>query len=181
MQAEPGKLLHVDKRKHADLIKLIHVAKRKLGLDDDTYRAALAGVVPGKTSCRDMSIRELDRVLDSLKAKGFKRTRPASPKSPAVVTDKIRIIWNVMHNQGFITDNSPAALDAFVKRITNRKNGGEGVARLAWLRGAQASGVLESLKRWHMRCMLEHLPDIGVKPVYERVFERYKEAHRQAD
>lgn len=32
----------------ANLIKLIHVARRKLALDDETYRSVLSGVVPGK-------------------------------------------------------------------------------------------------------------------------------------
>lgn len=32
----------------ANTIKLIHVARRSLGLDDETYRSMLASVVPGK-------------------------------------------------------------------------------------------------------------------------------------
>lgn len=162
----------------ANLIKLIHVAKRKLRLDDDTYRAAIAGVIPGKTSCRDMKINELEQVLKALEDKGFRKTKSArltQPKAAPAVTDKIRVIWQIMYRQGFVTDVSEKALNAFVRRTTRLKNGGEGVAKLEWLRGDQASNVLESLKRWHMRCMLEHLPDLGIRPTYDRVCERYRQ------
>jgi Mu-like prophage protein gp16 len=159
----------------ANLIKLIHVAKRKLALDDDTYRAFLAGVVPGKTSCRTMRLSELESVLKALEEKGFKKGKPSlpHPKAAPAVTDKIRVIWGIMYRQGFVFDGTDAALNAFVKRITSIRNGGEGVARLEWLRGDQASTVLESLKRWHMRCMREKLPAKGYGLSYERTCEQY--------
>lgn len=161
----------------ANLIKLIHVARRKLALDDETYRSVLSGVIPGKTSCRDMKVGELEAVLKVMECKGFKREkslRPSQPKVAPIVTDKIRVIWKIMHRQGFITDGSDKSLNAFVRRITRLKNGGEGVASLEWLRGDQASTVLESLKRWHMRCMREKLPakDYGLS--YERTCEQYR-------
>uniref|UniRef100_UPI00054FD1DF phage protein GemA/Gp16 family protein n=1 Tax=Edwardsiella tarda TaxID=636 RepID=UPI00054FD1DF len=55
----------------SNTIKLIHVARRTLGLDDETYRAMLATVVPGKNSCRDMSLQELKKVINALEDKGF--------------------------------------------------------------------------------------------------------------
>ncbi|ENU5203608.1 phage protein GemA/Gp16 family protein, partial [Escherichia coli] len=45
------------------LISAIHVAKRELALDDETYTFVLLAAT-GKTSCRDMSADELSRVLD---------------------------------------------------------------------------------------------------------------------
>ncbi|HBQ4197611.1 TPA: DUF1018 domain-containing protein, partial [Escherichia coli] len=53
------------------LISTIHVAKRELALDDETYTSALLAAT-GKTSCRDMSADELSRVLDVFKKRGFK-------------------------------------------------------------------------------------------------------------
>ncbi|APW08179.1 gp16 family protein [Salmonella enterica] len=161
----------------ANLIKLIHVARRKLALDDETYRSVLSGAVPGKKSCRDMKIGELEAVLKIMERKGFKREkslRPSQPKAAPTVTDKIRVIWKIMHRQGFITDGSDKSLNGFVRRITRLKNGGEGVASLEWLRGDQASTVLESLKRWHMRCMREKLPAKGYGLSYERTCEQYR-------
>ncbi|HHI2407801.1 TPA: phage protein GemA/Gp16 family protein, partial [Escherichia coli] len=48
------------------LIKLIHVARRDLQLDDDTYRAFLVQCT-GKTSCRELSVAQLEQVLDAMK------------------------------------------------------------------------------------------------------------------
>jgi phage gp16-like protein len=158
----------------ANTIKLIHVARRSLGLDDDTYRQFLSTVVPGKNSCRDMTEKQLQTVFDALKERGFKPVSKAKPKALSAVVSKIRMVWSVMHRQGFVTSNDDSALDGYVKRITRQKNGGEGVAKLNWLRDENATVVLESLKRWHMRCMLERLPNSGLKPTYERTCERYQ-------
>ncbi len=142
----------------AHLIKLIHVARRKLQLDEETYRSVLACAVPGKTSCRDMSLPELEKVLSNFKTKGFKPTSTSAKsrtKGAPGITDKIRAIWHTMHRQGFIQQDNAEAINSYVKRITHSSNGGAGIARLDWLRGNDATTVLESLKRWHQRCMVE--------------------------
>lgn len=158
----------------ANTIKLIHVARRSLGLDDETYRVFLGSVVPGKRSCRDMSAQQLQDVLDALKERGFKPVS-SKPKASSGIVGKIRAVWFTMYNQGFVTSNDTTAIDAYVKRITRQQNGGEGVAKLNWLRDEKAITVLESLKRWHMRCMLERLPDSGIKPTYDSTLYRYKQ------
>ena len=50
-------------------IKLIHVARRELRMDDDTYRMMLAGmkVLDGATSTADLSVPNLLKVLEQLK------------------------------------------------------------------------------------------------------------------
>ncbi|EAQ0348745.1 DUF1018 domain-containing protein, partial [Salmonella enterica] len=55
----------------ASLITLIHIAKKDLRLDTDTYRDALRAAV-GKTSCRDMTQTELSKALAAFKKRGFK-------------------------------------------------------------------------------------------------------------
>ena len=55
------------------LIAKIHIAKKQLGLDDDTYRQALATATSGKTSCANMNENELQAVLDAFKSKGFNK------------------------------------------------------------------------------------------------------------
>lgn len=54
------------------LIRLIHVAKTQLGMDDETYRAKLDALT-GKTSCSQMSLDQLNAVYQSFKDAGFKR------------------------------------------------------------------------------------------------------------
>lgn len=113
----------------ASLITLIHVAKRDLQLDHETYTSVLLAAT-GKPSCRDMSPDELSRVLDVFKKRGFKvRQKPVNRAlKPGTVTAKIRAIWKVMHRQGFIADGGENAINRWVKSQTAAQNGGEGVA-----------------------------------------------------
>ncbi|EAN5774924.1 DUF1018 domain-containing protein [Salmonella enterica] len=142
------------------LISTIHVAKRELRLDEDTYKDALH-TATGKTSCRDMTLPELSKALAAFKKRGFKvRSKPQNRAlKPATVTAKIRAIWRLMHAQGFLGSDSEAALNVWVRKQTASANGGEGVANYQWLERepALASDVLERLKRWHRREMLRSL------------------------
>lgn len=131
-----------------ELIRLIHVAKRELALDDDTYRAALALAVPGKTSAKDMTIPELEKALEALKKKGFqvRRTAGTRPLADDAQAKKIRALWLEMHAQGIVKRAEESALAAYVKRLT-------GVDALQWLNTDQASTVIETLKKWQARDM----------------------------
>ncbi|EEG5476458.1 DUF1018 domain-containing protein [Salmonella enterica subsp. enterica] len=142
------------------LITTIHVARRELRLDEDTYRDALR-TATGKTSCRDMTLAELSKALAAFKKRGFKvRSKPHNRAlKPATVTAKIRAIWRLMYAQGFLASDGEAALNSWVRKQTAPQNGGEGVANYQWLEKepALASDVLERLKRWHRREMLRAL------------------------
>ncbi|EGP0948983.1 regulatory protein GemA [Salmonella enterica subsp. enterica serovar Java] len=150
----------------ANTIKLIHIARRSLGLDNDTYRTMLAAIIPGKSSCRDMSQPELQKVLKAMEEKGFKvkpTKKPRRMSSPSDTSLKIRAVWHTMHSNGFVRDGSDTALDRFVKRQTSQINGGQGVASLEWLRGDMEVTFLESLKQWHIRAMKKALTDHGLR------------------
>ncbi|EJV5127493.1 DUF1018 domain-containing protein [Salmonella enterica] len=144
----------------ASLITLMHVARRELRLDEDTYKDALR-TATGKTSCRDMTLLELSKALAAFKKHGFKvRSKPQNRAlKPATVTAKIRAIWRLMRVQGFLGSDSEAALNAWVRKQTASQNGGVGVANYQWLERepALASDILERLKRWHRREMLRSL------------------------
>lgn len=91
----------------------IHIAKKELGLDDDTYRDVLWRVT-GKRSCKKMLIGELEAVVKDMEASGFKpKTTPKHGKKPTVtkrrqgLIDKIEAIladmglhWNYAHGVG---------------------------------------------------------------------------------
>lgn len=162
----------------ASLITLIHVAKKDLHLDADTYRDALRAAV-GKISCRDMTQTELSKVLATFKKRGFKvRSKPQNRAlKPATVTAKIRAIWRLMYAQGFLSSDSEAALNGWVRKQTTPQNGGEGVANYQWLEKepALASDVLERLKRWHRREMLRTLGlSEREKISYDQTCQRYR-------
>ena len=131
------------------LIKLIHVARRELRMDDDTYRLLLAGMtgLDGATSTADLSVPNLLRVLEQLKLRGFKVRPSNQPKRPLaddVQSKKIRSLWLTLHELGAVRDPSEAALAKFVLGMTR-------VAALQWLTTAQASRVIENLKQWLLR------------------------------
>ena len=162
------------------LIRLIHVAKRDLRMEDADYRAVLATALKGtKQSSQDMSLTELERALAHLKRCGFKvrtkaKSAPAKPKSSrALAADpgstKIRALWLMLHELGAVKNPSEAALAAYVKRITH-------VEALQWIDGEQAETVIETLKKWALR----YLPD-AIKKLVEQVKAKrlgYMEAMR---
>jgi len=142
----------------SQLIKLIHIAKQQLGLDDETYRALLVTETK-KKSCSKMLKHELEKVFETLKNKGFQYTGVRkNHTAPVVKTSdrrddikKIRALWITMGHQGFIADSRDKALDAFVERMTKKFTGGLGIKTHAWLDYELAQHVLESLKQWHIR------------------------------
>ena len=178
----------------SNAIQIIHIAKGQLALDDDTNRSLLGAVVPGKSSCREMTIIELQHVIKALEAKGFKskplRLSKRRMSAPSDVSLKIRAIWKTMFKEGFIRDGSDIALDRFVQRQTRIRNGGAGVSSLEWLRGDAEANFLESLKQWHIRAMREtmlaHRIRLPENPVtgeesrdYDTICSAYADAARR--
>lgn len=54
------------------LLASIHIGKKEIGMEDDSYRALLARHANGKISAADLSVDELKLVLDEMRLKGFK-------------------------------------------------------------------------------------------------------------
>lgn len=107
-----------DRRKK--LIQLVHVGKSKLGLTEDAYRAFLGGVVSGKESAGDMTVRQLEAVLRTMRRMGFPQTpRRVKPieqggmATPAQL-EYIKGMWAVCAR-----NKTDTALLAFVKRIAH--------------------------------------------------------------
>ncbi|MFM4834122.1 MULTISPECIES: gp16 family protein [Aeromonas] len=152
------------------LIRLVQVGRRSLGLDDETYRELLTQQ-SGKRSAAELTLQELDKVLLAMKGAGFKPTvkrgvkggkqKRLSPVSGTQVRTAeigvIRAIWITMAKHGLLRDGSETALNHYVERQTVRLNKGVGVAEVAWLSEALVYPVLESLKNWHKREMIEAL------------------------
>ena len=119
----------------------IHIAKKQLGLDDETYRAVLMRVTR-KVSSAAMNPAERSKVIAEMKRLGFKprgkfTARKASDK-PYV--RKVFALWGELKRKGLWRDPNPASLRAFVKKMT-------GVADPEWLSFAQATVVIEALKK----------------------------------
>ena len=133
------------------LIRLIHVAKRDLSMDDDTYRAILQRIGK-KASSADLTIPELEKVLEHLKRSGFKvrskakpaQAKPSRPLAQDGESKKIRALWLFLHELGAVKNPSEEALATYVKRIA-------GVDALQWVSGEQAERLIETMKKWAMR------------------------------
>jgi phage gp16-like protein len=113
------------KSRRNKLIQLIHVGKSKMGLDDDSYTALLEGVA-GKSSCTDMTVRQLEAVLRAMRRNGFpvspRRVRPDEQGrgrgewATAEQLEYIKGMWAKCAR-----NKSDAALYGFVKRIAHVK------------------------------------------------------------
>lgn len=126
------------KTKKGQLIRLIHVAKQKVGLTEEEYRALLEGI-SGKTSSTELTITELEAVLKAFKRLGFQvKKMAATPdevgRATADQIDYIKGLWELSARV-----KTEAALNAFIKRIT-------GVPYLRWLDRQAAQKVILAVR-----------------------------------
>lgn len=144
-----------DTAERTRLIRLIHVGRRELGMEEDAYRAILKART-GKESARDCSVIELEKVLWHFKRAGFKVRQPKRPGASrrALSTEefhsKVRAVWLEMHRIGAVRSPDEAALAAYVKRVA-------GVDDLRFLPIKDEKKVLESLKKWGARVAAQRL------------------------
>ncbi|WP_109114618.1 regulatory protein GemA, partial [Acinetobacter baumannii] len=89
--------------KKANLIKLIHVGKTKLGLDEELYRDILISTT-GKTSSKDLNLAQLEAVLDRFKQLGFEVESKNKSGVKNLASDAqsklIRHLWLQLHAAG---------------------------------------------------------------------------------
>ncbi|MGR6980833.1 gp16 family protein [Testudinibacter sp. P27/CKL/0425] len=148
------------------LTQLIHIAKSQQSMDEMTYRAMLERIT-GKTSCKQMTVIELNKVLREMEQKGFKVRsngvlRGGRSKSPSTqnalvkhdIAHKIRAVWITMAKSGQVRDGSEQALNAWVRGVINpilAKQGKPMALNVASLEYEQGAIVLERLKKWQQR------------------------------
>lgn len=129
-------------------IQLIHIAKSKLGLDDDVYRDILTSET-GKNSSKDMTTTELVRVLNRLKSNGFTVQSQTKEMLSTPQNNLILHLWSTLYRNGIVKNPSETALFAFIQRhFKNLKSLNE-------LTNYQASHIIEQLKKW---CSREGIP-----------------------
>jgi phage gp16-like protein len=125
----------------------IHIARKQLGLDDETYRAVIRLISNSRTdSSGDLDYAERRKLLEHFKGRGFKARPPkkagtSKPLSNEPQHKMIRGLWLELHALGQVLDPSEAAINRFVKNQVR-------VDRMEWLRVDQASQIIERLKSW---------------------------------
>lgn len=126
------------KTKKGQLIRLIHVGRQKVGLDEEAYRALLAGIT-GKTSSTELTITELEAVLKALKSLGFqvKKMTARAEEVGRATAEQIQYIKGLWELSARV--KTEAALNRFIKRIT-------GVPYLRWLDVKTAQKVILAVR-----------------------------------
>ena len=123
----------------------IHVARKQLGLDEETYRAVLVRVT-GKNSAGKMSEAERLRVVQELRRQGFKpASKPSRSKAAGPYRGKLQALWIAMWNLGLTRDRTDAGLTAFVRRQTKIDH-----TRFL-IHHDDATAAIEALKDWMAR------------------------------
>ena len=104
------------------LIRLIHIAKSRLGLSDGDYRAILESTAK-KSSCSEMTVLELDGALRTMKMLGFRVKKLETKKSELgwntskEQMDYIKGMWELVAR-----NKSDRALYRFINRITGAEH-----------------------------------------------------------
>lgn len=134
-------------QRKARLIRLIHIAKLQIHMNDTEYRTLIANVSQGKTSSKDCTADQLETVLRHMKAQGF-QVAVATTGGQVLQQDqtaqqkKIRSLWLELHKMGVVRSSAESALNAYCV-----KYGGED-----WQYDVIAmQKLIERLKQWKAR------------------------------
>jgi phage gp16-like protein len=134
----------VDGARKADLAA-IHIARKALGWDEDTYRDVLQQQC-GVRSSADLDAAGRRKWLVHLRrcVEQAKSSSPISTANRRPLTGpqaKVWSLWMQLADKGLVQARTMAAIDTWVARQT-------GVDRMVWLAPHQFNLVMESLKRW---------------------------------
>lgn len=136
-------------------IKLIHIARQALKMEEDTYRALLARYGNGATSSKALTASQRRHLLQHFKNAGFK-LRPNSGKvgsewrrEPQM--RKLRAMWYRLADAAAVDQPADsAACDAAVEAWAKRQlqNDTPPLDALRFASGAQMDRLIEAMKAW---------------------------------
>lgn len=133
---------------------MVHIAKKALKLDDETYRSILEKHF-NVSSSADLNDAQLGQLVEHFKSLGFKPKRKAParagtrPMGDAPEHRKMRALWLSLYHLGVVSEPSEAALAHFAKRVSGGQAGGTDA--LQWLSGDACYKIIEALKKWATR------------------------------
>jgi phage gp16-like protein len=139
MNARPARFAPDPLRR--SLLAKVHVARKELGLDEDTYRGVLIQVT-GQSSAGELDQQQLVAVLDHFKLRGFTaQPRKAGAARPAdhPSARKARALWISLYHLGAVRNGSEQALEAFAARQLKCE-------RMQWMRQSDCYRLIEALK-----------------------------------
>ena len=121
-------------------LAIIHMAKKQLGWDEETYRDVLE-MRTGKSSSGKLTAKERSDFIDHLSSFGFKVQRKPFRKLNSAEQRKALALWMEIKNRGYL-NNSQASLESLFPKL------GIQTAKLEWLTGAEVRKLIEALKSW---------------------------------
>lgn len=144
-------------------IQLIHIAKSKLAIDDETYREMLASYKV--KSSKDLTYNQATRLISALRKKGFAlkpkgKTRPDKRECSNISEHQLNLI-------AFLADQYPWKYkDGFILWLRKQDAKGEIIFKNDKLGSSwDASYVIEKLKQ--MSGISTSELEFGIQPFYE--------------
>lgn len=145
-------------------IAAINIAKKQLGLDDDTYRAKLINIT-GESSLRKMTEPQLQSVVEVFRNEGFQH-RPKATDGRRELSGpflgKLRAMWIAGYNLGVVVDREDSAMLAYIKRQAKVDD-----TRFLF-KVKDAHAAIEGLKAWLARDGGVDWSDASFMPDYAR-------------
>ncbi|EMQ6642038.1 regulatory protein GemA [Pseudomonas aeruginosa] len=114
----------------------IQIARRQLGLDDDTYRAVLKRTV-GVESSKDLTPRQIGRVLVEMERLGFKATASKGRDKPKPAAERAKLVGKI-EAQLAEAGRPWEYADSLAARMYK-------VERLEWCDSKQLGGIITAL------------------------------------
>lgn len=124
-----------------NILAAVHVIKKDLRMDDDTYRDALAAQLSGVRSAGDLNEQQLKQWLLHLKSLQKRAGLNTAGTKHEQMINKCKALWIALRKAGAVQDGSEAALQNFVRNQT-------GAAALRMANGKQLYQAIEALKSW---------------------------------
>lgn len=127
----------------SDQVRAIQTARRRAGLAEDDYRAALGGF--GVASCKDLTAGQAGAFLDRLNGSSKPSRSPSKDRADGPFRRKLQALWLSGYNLGVIRDETDTALHAWISEKF-------GVSHTRFLLDPQqASQAIDGLKAWIAR------------------------------
>ncbi len=125
------------------LLAKVHIARKDMGLDEDTYRGVLSTVAPGISSAGECTEAQLDAVLAHFRTRGWHPAPRAGKRAPRAADHpsarKARTMWISLHHLNVVRSAAEAALEAFAARQL-------GCEKMQWANQSDCYRLIEALK-----------------------------------
>lgn len=125
----------------------VHIAKKDLGLDDDTYRDLIERLFPPARSASQLSNAQLLDLIQHFKQSGWSPTTKRKTSNRADIR-LIYVLWRILREGGEVKASKP---DAWITEQTKSVHKPDGVKNPDWLRDDEAQNLIERMKKWIRR------------------------------